>query len=149
MGRKLFVLVVSLGVFTLFALPVGARRVFCAADPLFDVDGHEVKVVVELAPPGVARAISGLDPVVTLLVHPKGTQARLIWDGGDFPERVEIKEGDKEDRGHIWVKVPDVPAFKALRVTVYKDGELVAQKETGSRRVRLSFGWDGGDDYNG
>lgn len=145
MRRTLLATIWALVAMVIFPLAGVARVAFCSADPIYLVDGHEVAVLVELSPPDIAERISSSDPVKVVLEHPKGTSAEVVWVGGDFPEQAEIKEGKKDNKASVKVSVPDVSGFERLRVTVFKDGEQVAQKETPKRQLKLSFKWDGDD----
>jgi len=146
MMHKLSVLLVVVVVFAIFAGPAAAgpesRPAFCSSDPIFDMDGHTVNVVVELAPYQIKYQITAHKPVGTVLTHPKKLVARLICVGGDFPEEVKIKESGG-DEAAVSVRVPKLDGFEALRVTVYIDGVLVAQDETTHPHLFLSFDWAG------
>jgi hypothetical protein len=148
MIHRLAVLLVSVAMIVLCAAPVAAdtmgRPAFCSSDPIFDVDGHAVNVVVELSPYKVKDQITENRPVRTVLAHPEGTAARLVWVGGDFPEVARTREGSRENEAGVSVQVPHVKGLEAVRVTVYIDGALVAQVETSQPHAALSFAWADG-----
>ncbi len=142
MRKLLSVALVLMVVLGVFAFPVNAGLRFCSNDPIFDVDGHEVSVLIELAPYEVKDAISPEKPVVTVLYAPKGTDPKVVSVFGDFPEYAEAREWGRDDKLGIRIKVPKVEGYEMMRVTVFIDGEEVAQKMTEKRNMFLVLDWD-------
>lgn len=142
MRTKLFsVLFVAVLLVSLFlATPVSARLRFCSADPIFSVGGHEVSVVIELAPYEVRNVISERHPVHTLLKVPRGEDAELVSLAGEFPERVSIVSGPRRTLS-VTVVVPAVRMLEAVRVSMYVDGRLVARQTTRGPVARLAIPW--------
>jgi len=138
MHRKLTVVLSVLVLLALFAVPVQAGVRFCSSDPIFNVDGKTVSVIIDLAPHTLSHVITPHDPVHVVLLAPAGTHPRVVSTEGEFPEVAEAFERrDQRSQMLIGVAVPAVEGFEALRVSVYVDGELVRQKQVNERYAAL------------
>lgn len=122
------------------ALPASARWNYCSSDPIFEVDGRQVNVVVELAPYEIKGSITSDNPVRTVLTAPEDTDPRLVEVKGDFAEAVEVRETDR-NKIRIDVEVPQVPGLEHLRVTVYVDGQLERVVSTGANSAHVTLPW--------
>ncbi|NPA91050.1 MAG: hypothetical protein GXO55_06340 [Chloroflexi bacterium] len=124
-----------------FAFPVNASVRYCSTDPIFNVGGHEVSVVVELAPYEVKDEIMPWNPVVTLLLAPRGTNPYVEDVVGEFPEWAFAWEWHRAHKAGVFVHVPYVPSYEQMRVTVFVDGVQVKQVETTSNYLFFTFPW--------
>lgn len=140
MYRKLSLVLVALVLFLTFAMPVGARKSYCSADPVFEVSGRQVKVVVELAPYEIKDSITRNNAVQVVLTAPLGTNPQVVDVFGEFPEMAAVQEDD-QNKVSVNVRVPQVEGFEGLRVTVYVDGAEVRQHQTGAYFARVIFPW--------
>ena len=140
--RRLLTLVLLVSVLLgAFAFPANAALRYCATDPVFNVGGHEVSVLIELAPYEVGAQIKPWNPVVTVLFAPRGTNPYLEeLVGNEFPELAYAYEWWRQDVG-VFVRVPHVRGFQQMRVTVFVDGVQVKQVETRSRHLFLTVPW--------
>ena len=137
--HALLLVVVVLG---MTATPVFARRSWCWSDPVFAVDGDEINVVVELAPYEAGSEIGQKEPVKVELKSPKDTNPQVVLVYGAFPEEANARMHAKKDEVHIQVKIPKkAQSFEALRVSVYKNGALVARRETDRRNIKIELKW--------
>jgi len=138
--RSILVTVVVLVALSLFTAPVLAGLQFCISDPVFDVGGHEVSVLIELAPYQVKDQIHPYHPVTTILLAPFGTDPQVVEVSGDFPEWAMAFEWGRPKLG-ILVYVPHVRDFQMMRVTVFVDGVQVKQVQTTRRHVAFTVPW--------
>jgi len=113
---------------------------FCFSDPIFNVGGHEVNVLVELAPYEVKDQIHPYHPVTTVLLAPFGTNPEVVAVNGEFPEWAMAFEWWRPKVG-ILVHVPHVRGFQMMRVTVFVDGVQVKQVQTSRRNVFFTIPW--------
>jgi len=139
-ARLFSAFVIFLVMLAAFVSPVEAGKTYCSGDPVFDVGGREVNVLIELAPFELKDVISEDDPVRTLLWAPEGTDPEVVRIEGQFPEEAEAEEHD-DDTLKIRVEVPDVEGFDSMRVTVYVDGQLMRRRVTHDRTVELELHW--------
>ncbi len=138
--RSIFATLIVLVALSLFAAPVLASLQFCSSDPVFNVGGHEVNVLVELAPYEVKDQIHPYNPVVTVLMAPMGTNPEVISVSGDFPEWPMAFEWWYSKVG-IFVHIPHVQSFQMMRITVFVDGVQVKQVETTRRNIMFTIPW--------
>jgi hypothetical protein len=102
-----------------------AGWLFDSSCPVFEINGEEISVIVELAPLGIAEQITQENPVQVTLIVPEGVEAELKEVSGDFPEEVTIIQMGK--RSKIWVHVYALklkkpkphPKHPKIRVYVY------------------------------
>ncbi len=134
----IFLVAVLLGA---FVFPVSAGVRFCSTDPVFNVGGHEVNVVVQLAPYEVKDEIMPWNPVVTALLAPLGTNPYVEGIFGDFPEWAFAWEWFNMHKVGVFVRVPYVPGYQQMRVTVFVDGVQVKQVDTTSHMLFFTFPW--------
>ncbi len=136
----LFLVVVLLGA---FVLPTSASVRYCSTcDPVFNVGGHEVSVVVGIAPyDQVKDEIMPWDPVVTVLFAPPGTNPYVEEVTDDIPMLAFAWEWFNPQRVGIFVRVPHVPSYEGMQITVFVDGVQVKQVETTSHTVFFTFPW--------
>ncbi len=140
--RGALVTLVVLVALSLFAAPVLAGIQFCISDPVFNVGGHRVDVVIELAPYEVKDQIKPWNPVVTLLLAPMGTNPEVVSVSGDFPEWAWAFEWGRPHKVGIFVRVPHVQGFQQMRVTVFVDGTQVKQVVTSRRHAVIKIPWN-------
>ena len=140
--RRLLTLVLLVTVLLgAFAFPSNAALRYCSQDPIFNVGGHEVSVLIELAPYDVGAKIKPWNPVVTVLWAPRGTNPYVqAIVGNGFPERAYAREWGRQDVG-VFVRVPHVRGFEQMRVTISVDGVEVKQVETTSRHLFVTIPW--------
>ncbi|RMD67090.1 hypothetical protein D6833_00685 [Candidatus Parcubacteria bacterium] len=136
-GMMLFVIVLVL---SLFAVPAYARWEFCPTDPVFNVGGKTVSVVVNLAPADLANA-NWPRAVKVSLKAPKGTDPYVVDINSPVPMEARAGEWGK-DKVEIKVNVPKVDGFQGMQVQVFVGDEEVASLTTGKRKARLSFEWE-------
>ncbi len=133
-------LVVLALVFSLFPSASWAGLEFCSTDPIFQVDGQTVRVVVNLAPGSLLFA-DWEEPVEVTLTAPEGTHPRVLATTGPIPEVAFVEEeGDQEVV--IEVEVPDVEGYQFMEVHVFVNGQEVATASTSEREVTVSFPWN-------
>jgi hypothetical protein len=113
---------------------------FCFSDPIYDVGGSSVQVQVELAPSHMAERVDVTEPVRVHLWAPIRPEVRSLF--GAFPEAAFVHQHDR-DTARVQVIVPELPDLQAVRVTVWKDGELKARVVTTRREADIEFAWDG------
>jgi len=140
MRRALSVTLVLVVLLSALAFPVSARLEFCSTDPIYNVDGREVSVVIDLAPYELKDQITWDNPVVTVLSAPRGTNPYVVSVTGDFPEVALAREWKPRVVG-IAVRVPRLEDFQMMRVTVYVDGQMVRQVQTGHRFAFVAVPW--------
>jgi hypothetical protein len=134
MHRKLAAVLSVLILFAFLVVPAQAGVRFCSSDPIFDVGGKVVSVVIDLAPDTLSGLIAPGNPVQVLLLAPAGTQPRLVSIAGEFPEAAVARERrDRAPHMLISVAVPPLEGFEALRVSVYVNGHLVRQRQVSAR----------------
>jgi len=145
--RRLLTLVLLVAVLLgAFAIPANASLRFCSTcdpDPIFNVGGHQVSVLIQLSLDDSPENVSALPPVLTVLFAPRGTDPYVQAILGAFPERAFAFEWWRHDVG-IFVRVPALTGFEAMRVTVSVDGRQVRQVETRSRFMFLRIPWSDG-----
>jgi len=140
--KPIYALLLVVMVLGFTAGPALARRAWCVGDPVFDIDGVEIAVVVELAPYEVAAEVTADDPVECELKSIKDSNPMLKAIFGNFHEMAKVKVHGKKDEIHIKVKVPKkAKSFEAMRVSVFCNGVLVAQQETEKHNVKFELPW--------
>lgn len=140
MRRALSMVLSLIVLFAVLAVPASARWEFCSTDPIFDVGGKQVSVLVELAPYELKDEITEENPVYTVLAAPRGTNPRVIEVSGDFPEKAIAREWNRPLVGVV-VRVPPLDDFQRLRVTVSVDGRVVRQVDSSARVAVVAFPW--------
>jgi hypothetical protein len=119
---------------------VFAIRIWCSGDPVFEINGEERSITIELAPYDIGEQITEEDPVQVTLIVPEGVEAELKELGGDFPEEVTIIRMSNSSKIRVDVDVPNLPDLERIRVTVEdEEGEILAQLENGGPHVTVKF----------
>lgn len=116
-----------------------AGILWCSTDPVFEINGEEVNVIIELAPFEIKDQITDENPVAVTLTVPNGVEAELVSSSGDFPKEVTIIQKGKASKIRVGVDVPNLPDLERVRVTVENKGEILASQENGGPHVTVNF----------
>jgi len=117
-----------------------AAWLFCSSDPVFEINGEERNVIIELAPPEIKTQITEENPVKVTLIVPEGVEAELKELSGDLPVEVTIIQEGNGSKIRVDVDVPNLPDLERMRVTVEdEEGEILAQVENGGPHVTVKF----------
>jgi hypothetical protein len=114
-----------------------AGLTWCSSDPVFQVNGKELNVLVELAPAEVKSELSTDNPVKVVLQVPAESDASLVGFAGEFAEDVEIREGSNPGSFQVWLKAPHLRDLDRIRVTVTSGGVVLATDETQGRSLHV------------
>jgi len=118
------------------------RVAFCSSDPIYDVGGHQIQVVVELAPEGTVQEIMPSNPLRVHLTAPEGTNPRVVWVEEEPPQIATASEQEDLKKVIVTVTVPaDAVSHQFTRVSIYKDGEFICQKRSSHREMKVEFHW--------
>jgi len=123
--------------------PAFASWHWCSSDPVFEINGETVAVIIELAPYEVKDQITEENPVQVTLTVPNGVEAELESLGGDFPEEVTIIHRGNGTKIKVHVDAPILP--ERMRVTVECEGQILASGENGGPHVTVSTPIPGDD----
>lgn len=142
MMRKLSFVLGVLMMMALVPLSARARVAFCSSDPIYDVGGHQIQVVVELSPEETVYEITPNNPLRVHLTAPEGTNPKVMWVEEEPPQVATASEQEGLAKVIVTVTVPaDAVSHRFTRVSIYKDGEFVCQKRSPHREMSVRFDW--------
>ena len=125
--------------------PTFAAWQWCSSDPVFEINGETVEVIIDLAPYEIKDQITDENPVRVTLTVPNGVEAELKSVSGDFPEEVTIIQRGEGSKMKMDVDVPNLPDLERVRVTVVSEGQILASGENGAPHVTVNAPIPGDD----